>query len=351
MAVDKIGVFTAASSSSAGLWKSTTSSPAKAGVGTTQAHTPVGDKVSMSKLGEALTGRAADAFKHLDAKARGMLDGLVNSGAVKAEDVVKGLQALATAAVDGQSSRSMSGGAASPKLKGISDDMGKALSAMGAVDAALKKGEISHEDYAVQIRAAGKSIDAARKSDELAAGGDSGSTIDDPALAGINDRLQQFAQQRLKAASLIPAEDRAAVDKLSQAGFDETVYRDAFARYAADASKPDGAAPSGATAPQQPTGAPTEADSSASTSTANAAQNAPAVAATKPAVSDPGNAKAAASMLQSALEAGAKKTAATGILDTASSAGKDVSDSVLNSLVGSLKAGAGKDKTDTASSS
>ncbi|TWB41964.1 hypothetical protein [Nitrospirillum pindoramense] len=51
-----------------------------------------GDAVMVSKLGAALTGRAADFFNVMDDKAKAKLEGLVNSGQVSAEDAVKGLQ-------------------------------------------------------------------------------------------------------------------------------------------------------------------------------------------------------------------------------------------------------------------
>ncbi|WP_044562532.1 hypothetical protein [Azospirillum sp. B4] len=51
-----------------------------------------GDAVTVSKLGVALTGRAADFFNVMDDKAKAKLEGLVNSGQVSAEDAVKGLQ-------------------------------------------------------------------------------------------------------------------------------------------------------------------------------------------------------------------------------------------------------------------
>lgn len=57
------------------------------------------DGVSVSPLGKALSGAAAKLFEKLDTKARGMLEDLVSSGRMSAEEVVKGLRGIAKDAV------------------------------------------------------------------------------------------------------------------------------------------------------------------------------------------------------------------------------------------------------------
>ena len=280
----------------------------------------------MSKLGEALSGRAAKAFQHLDAKARGMLDGLVNSGVMKAEDVVRGLDALAAAAEKRHTMESAPGGNAS--FTGAGQGEKDALSAMSSLDEAFRKGQVSQEEYGRKLRENTKALDAARQAQDV---GDSASGISDPVLAGINDRLQQFAKERLKAQSAMAPEDRAALDKLSQFGFDSSVYKDAFARYAAGAEQPvgDSAAAPSAQAPASPapaTEAPVAAKASAGPAIAS-----PAIASQ----ADPSNSQAAISMLQSALNAGSKE--APNVLD----AGTAENDTALDVLAQALKSGKG----------
>jgi hypothetical protein len=71
--------------------------PARSGVGTAPSASKVAvgvpaDKVELSGLAQALTGRAAEFFAHMDDKERGKLESLVKSGQVSVDDAVKGLE-------------------------------------------------------------------------------------------------------------------------------------------------------------------------------------------------------------------------------------------------------------------
>ncbi|WP_298375048.1 hypothetical protein [Azospirillum sp.] len=102
MPIGTNGLFSATTVSTASAWKPTNAAASGSGKSlVASAFAPVdkADGVSTSPLGKALTGAAAKLFEQLDAKSREKLEGLVSSGTMKAEDVVKGLRGIAKEAV------------------------------------------------------------------------------------------------------------------------------------------------------------------------------------------------------------------------------------------------------------
>ncbi len=103
MPINATSLFSTAASSAMGYWKSVSSTTAGAAVDADKTgKADKADNVSMSKLGQALTGQAAELFKHLDPKARGMLENFVNTGKASADDVVSALSGYAAFAVQGR---------------------------------------------------------------------------------------------------------------------------------------------------------------------------------------------------------------------------------------------------------
>lgn len=100
MPINATSLFSTAASSATGYWKSVSSTTA--GAADKTGKTDKADNVSMSKLGQALTGQAAELFNHLDPKARGMLENFVNTGKASADDVVSALSGYAAFAVQGR---------------------------------------------------------------------------------------------------------------------------------------------------------------------------------------------------------------------------------------------------------
>lgn len=90
--VSSVGMFSATSPAASGQWK-----PVTGGAGATAASwgaTGVRqDSVSVSKLGRALTGMAAEVFSYLDDKTRSTLESIVEQGTLSADEVVDGLKA------------------------------------------------------------------------------------------------------------------------------------------------------------------------------------------------------------------------------------------------------------------
>lgn len=91
-------IFSSAAAATTVTWKPVAAVSGGGAAAVFQAKPAQGDSVSVSKLGQALSGVAAEAFSHLDDKAKGVLEGLVNSGQISAEQAVLGLRALATEA-------------------------------------------------------------------------------------------------------------------------------------------------------------------------------------------------------------------------------------------------------------
>lgn len=135
-----------------------------------------GDTVSVSKLGKALTGLAANAFEHLDSDSKKQLESLVESGRVSADDAVKGLRSLAKSALFnrflGEAPVTAEEAEAGEKGKAISEqrfaamkagppqDMRDAMRDMVQLTDAKNNGTVSKEDADASLVEIGKRLRA-----------------------------------------------------------------------------------------------------------------------------------------------------------------------------------------------
>ncbi|CAO3378950.1 hypothetical protein [Azospirillum argentinense] len=356
--------------SAAGYWK-----PVQSGTGASghqSSSVGSGDKtdaVSVSKLGQALKGAAADVFKQLDSKARGMLEGLVNSGKISAEDAVTGLKSMATKAAfnryvserprdEEDKQRLADSEAAWQKLQAYGSRMSGALSEVGRktqeIQEAQQRGDISMDEMNERL----KPVQDAFKGEIAATRGAYGKPTDQTAIlsdaSGFTKNMQGFKSALASMgedagfAELYAPDGEAAEQKLQELGFDRAVFGNAFQTFAetvdlpgvgpkSAAPKADGAAP----APTPAMESKIAAETPAATNTPAAAGPALQETAVKPASDDPGNAQAALSMLQSALAAGASK-GGTGVLGAVTGNAGDAQNTVASGLLEALKAGAGK---------
>lgn len=329
--------------SATGYWKPVQSGTDSSGhplssVGS-RGHT---DAVSVSKLGQALNGAAADVFKQLDSKARGMLEGLVNSGKISAEDAVTGLKSMATKATfnryvaerprdEEDKQRLADSEAAWQKLQAYGSRMSGALSEVGRktqdIQEAQQRGEISMEEMNERL----KPVQDAFKSEIAATRGAYGKPTDQTAIlsdaSGFTKNMEGFKSALASMgedagfADLYAPDGEAAEQKLEELGFDRTVFGNAFQTFAETVDIPGIGAKSAspkAAAAAAPTPAPAAESKIATETPAVASKPAaenppPPETVSKPASSDPGNAQAALSMLQSAFASGASK-GGTGVL-------------------------------------
>ena len=364
--------LSALSSSGSVQWK-TQSTASSAGV--FQATGAAKDSVSVSKLGQALSGVAADALKHLDSKARGALENLVSSGRISAEDAVLGLRAMATNATatrygrerprdQEDAERLTASESMLDKQRALNERMGAAREAFGQAFAGLQKaqehGELTMEQVQEGLRPAQEKFDA-----ELAAINEERAAISGASSleAGFAKTVKGFNSAM---ASMISEDGfteafsdkgNAAAQKLQELGFNKQVFGNAFENFAATVDIPGVGRKAGAKPPEDPpAAAPSAAPATvAAGSTAAAPSTAPATASAQDTVAakpkdDPGNAQAALSMLQSALASGAQKTGNAGVLGSLSGEHAGTRDALSNGLLEALKAGPNKGKTDGATS-
>lgn len=331
-----------------------------------------GDSVSVSKLGQALSGVAAEAFAHLDDKAKGFLNNLVESGAISAEKVALGLRSMATQAAYSRYGAEHQADAEENETR---DRFDKAMTN------SLRYGDkimAAHEKYANSRREIMDESgipdvitteetedprlnplgDAFR--DELAAIDAEYPAhereIDHQALTASMERVISQTMNGFKSAmadqtggdgflELFDAEGRAAADELLNLGFASVASDAMFKDFADTVDLPgfgrkadpliQGAAQTGETATAA-AGIPAEAAASASASfTAAASSTTTATSATSSAA-DPGNGQAAISLLQGALDSQAKTAGAT---KGAQTGGATDPDAGLASLLDALKNG------------
>ncbi|QCO05036.1 hypothetical protein D3867_22240 (plasmid) [Azospirillum argentinense] len=329
----------------------------------------------MSKLGESLKGAAADVFKQLDSKARGMLEGLVNSGKISAEDVVTGLKSMATKATfnryvserprdEEDKQRLADSEAAWQKLQAYGSRMSGALSEVGRktqeIQEAQQRGDISMDEMNERL----KPVQDAFKSEIAATRGAYGKPTDQTAIlsdaSGFTKNMQGFKSALASMGEdagfgdLYAPDGEAAEQKLQELGFDRTVFGNAFQTFAetvdipgigpkSAAPKADAAAPASAPAAENKIATETP----AVTNKPTAESPSPPDTVGKPASSDRGNAQAALSMLQSALASGASKGGA-GVLGAVAGNAGEGQNTVANGLLEALKTGAGKPQTGNA---
>jgi len=367
------------STASSVQWKAVTTSSSG---GASSLFKPSGgstDSVSVSKLGQALSGVAADAFKHLDPKARGTLENLVKSGQISADDAVEGLRSLATKATFGRYTRERSQDDQDRQMQSAKESAWNNLQTSGArmgaareefgktfadLQASQERGEISMEDMQAKLEPAQKKLDetltSIRASSGEADGGNSVLFNADGFGKNVKGFEAAMASQSSKDGFTSPYSEKgnAAEQKLAALGFNAQVFGNAFKNFAATVDIPGiGRAAGAAAAEPKPQAAEASAPAATPAETVLTAASATAAPESAPtstsktaakSATDPGNAQQAAAMLAAALEGGEKKT--TGILDALSDKGNDASDTVLASLVQSLKTSTGQGKSDTAQS-
>ncbi|HYH21033.1 MAG TPA: hypothetical protein VD995_20700 [Azospirillum sp.] len=211
-----------------------------------------GDTVSVSTLGKALTGRAAEAFQYLDPKARGHLEKLVDTGAASADDVVRGLRALANTALFNRYATERPRDAQDQKLtleaQRLEDDFRNQMrddaalrEKRAAIYGARESGEITEDEFKTQILASAKEY--AELGEKYAKPEGAPDALGALANASFSKSFKQFAALDMGADDAGPdaiaaKEDLAAMEKLGGLGFDVTLFRDAFIRYAADTEIP-----------------------------------------------------------------------------------------------------------------
>lgn len=340
MSVNAAGLFSTQSSVGTGHYKPVSNGSGGSGAAAGPAASGRGDSVSMSALGQRLTGAAADVFSALDPKARGMLEEVVSSGKISADDAVKGLTAIAKNAaadafvVNGLEKNNRQGGfsAAIVAAGTVSDG---AAGQRRSLTAAHDSGAMSAEDYATQMK--GLTDTVTNRQDELLS-----------PFAGTAGK-PLVIETGGKPVELPSDGEQAALEKLAQLGFDKPVYRDGASAYGAKFRvSPDGAA-SSAAAPAGEGGAAAASVQTASATTVSvtststtASTGAPSAGPASALDSRVAAGKAAASMLQATLDGGAKP--ASSLFSPAGSAGAAGTDggATASSLLDALKGGAAK---------
>lgn len=244
-----IGSATSGVGGAAAQWKALTSNggaASSAAAGNVFKSTGAkGDSVSVSPLGDALTGIASDVFSALDPKARQALEGIVKSGRMSADEVVLGLQSMATKAVFGRytaerpqdeedKQRQAQSDAHTEAMRNFSSVMGaahdKLTKGMDAAQAAHERGDISLEEMQAQIRPLTEQMQA-----EIApAQAEMMKTAPVDLAAGFTKNVNGF-KEAMKSMTggdgFVPFGDEAATaaeQKLQEAGFTAAIYGDAF---------------------------------------------------------------------------------------------------------------------------
>lgn len=156
----------------------------------------------------------------------------MNSGALSADDAVRGLNQLAKEAgldraaanTGSPGGQPLPGGAtAKPmdsKMADLLREEQRAMNAMSANDRAYAAGEVDDATFKTNTREAGNAFSAANARIQEAGGR--------PGTKLVFDRPKDDGEDA----------DRAASARLKELGFDASVYRDAFVRHAAEAGKP-----------------------------------------------------------------------------------------------------------------
>lgn len=244
-----IGSATSGIGGAAAQWKALTSTggaASSAAAGTVFKSTGAkGDSVSVSPLGDALTGIASDVFSALDPKARQALEGIVKSGRMSADEVVLGLQSMATKAVfnrytaerpkdEEDKQWQAQSDAHTAAMRNFSSVMGaahdKLTKGMDAAQAAHERGDISLEEMQAQIRPLTEQMQA-----EIApAQAEMMKTAPVDLAAGYTKNVNGF-NEAMKSMTggdgFVPFGDEAATaaeQKLQEAGFTAAIYGDAF---------------------------------------------------------------------------------------------------------------------------
>ncbi|RJF82146.1 hypothetical protein D3877_18980 [Azospirillum cavernae] len=327
-----------------------------------------GDSVSVSPLGQSLKGVAADMFSLLDQKGKGMLEKLVSSGSMSAEEVALGLRAAATDGAFGRYAetrpRDVEDQAilatytkAETAMRDHSQKLGAARAdfntSLTAAMSAIGRNEVDTAGFQAMMAEPQAGFDVALKQ---ANDGAAGAPLMQDALAagwkkaveGFNTALkdQIGGDGMLEFASDVSAGKGAdAKNKLIEAfkamegggNGQETALGKAIQRFAASVDIPGvGRAGPSLAALTAEAGAPSAEPANAPVATAAVATATPPAIAAKPSVTTTAadRSKSALSMLQTALDANTKARASVASATTADKAEAD-----LSSLMDALKSG------------
>ncbi|HYH21075.1 MAG TPA: hypothetical protein VD995_20910 [Azospirillum sp.] len=205
-----------------------------------------GDTVTLSKLGQALTGQAAEVFGYLDPKSRKALDDVVANGQASVKDVVLALQGEAKFALFqrtlGETADTSEEADASRQIteqraafRNFRQESAGKRREITALTAAFESGAIGGDEALKQIGdRIGEMKGIAAKHGQDGEPGfvgalDHGATV----FSSKASRILQAGDGQ-GGTSIASQEEQDAMSKLGSLGFDATMYRDAFARFAAD---------------------------------------------------------------------------------------------------------------------
>jgi hypothetical protein len=370
-------LFTSSSATQA-QWKSVAGkSSDAAATAVFQPKQAAGDSVSVSKLGQALKGVAADVFSLLDKKGKETLNSIVDNGLMSAEDVALGLRSAATNGLFGryinERPKDSEDVANAEKNAQAKSDLMKKVSGIGEARSdlnshvakameSLGKGEIDTEGFQSLLEA--PMSDFNKKLDGFSENGqddDMGVRIDHAIRKNI-DGFNQVTSQLKGENGLLQRGDEAGAEKSAEVGarlfqlfkgmsgeksdnsgalekaisaFADSVELPGIGRKGASLAELQAAnGDSSGKAAAAPANPAAQALSQAQTAAATAA---PATKTATAAAADPGKGKSAVSLLQSAIDANAKAHQPAVAAVAASS---DKADAGLSSLLDALKSGA-----------
>ncbi|MBP2292557.1 hypothetical protein [Azospirillum rugosum] len=317
--------------------------------------------MSVSKLGQALKGVAAEAFNQLSDKAKGFLENLVKSGAVSAKEVALGLRSAASEATfsryvaerpqdEEDKQRLAAADAASERMRNYASDLGSARIAFSAARDKLRKqqagGELSatevqeklaplQEDFAKSVTALDKDYSPEQRQSDLSQGDTGGLAKNmNGFVAAISNNMGEDGL-----ISPYSSEGKAAGEKLFKLGFREEVFGNAFKSFANGVDLPGigrkVSTRSGSSAPSTNETSAASQQKSAATAKGKFPVTAPVDGAQVPSALDPGNAKTAMSILKAASGANAKSNTPA----TAVPAASEEANANLMALMDALKSG------------
>jgi hypothetical protein len=378
-----VSLFNVASSTQAGGWSPVAGKSSDAA--TTAVFQPkqaAGDSVSVSKLGQALKGVAADIFSVMDKKTKQTVEKIVDSGAMSAEDVATALRDLASSKLFDRHVAERPKDAEDKMLQQRNDKALAAIEHFGdefapeamaykkavtAAMSALERGEVDTPGYQKMMseptNLLQEAIARAEKKKEEAGGNDMGkyanvafkknldgfkSAVEEMGLDGedgfmetsqelYDSNAQEKTMKLFEAVKSMGGLASGAANDIEKAvsAFVDSVELPGIGRKGASLAELQAAnGDSSGKAAAAPASPAAQALSQAQTAAATAA---PATKTATAAAADPGKGKSAISLLQSAIDANAKAHQPAVAAVAASS---DKADAGLSSLLDALKSGA-----------
>ena len=375
-----VSLFNVASSAQAGGWSPVAGKSSEAA--TTAVFQPkqaAGDSVSVSKLGQALKGVAADIFSVMDKKTKQTVEKIVDSGVMSAEDVASALRSVASSKLSDRYVNERPKDAEDKMMLEYSEKVqanmdrfteefgvagGEYNKALTSAYAALEKGEVDTPGFQKMMeepnRVFKEKREAAYKKMEEAGGDDMGkyanvafkknfdgfNTLVDEMNGGedcfskigkeaFDSKAEEKSMKLLQTVNAMNGSAPGTINDVEKAisAFVDSVELPGIGRKGASLAElqaANGDSPGKAAAPAANPAAQALSQAQAATATA-----APA-AKTATAAADPGKSKSAISLLQSALDANAKAHQPAVAAVAASS---DKADAGLSSLLNALKSG------------